>query len=115
MTPFAIVGARAEVAAGFLATFSADPGCQVSEVSRLLWTMIVLAALASIALVIRPRLNHAAILCAADLVWLWIDMEGPVLISRGTHGIHLADVPVLVTTPALLICAVQLLLRRQAH
>jgi len=89
-----------------------DPTCDKSEVSRLLWTMITLAAAAGLMTVVRPRWAAVAALVAADLVWVWIDMEGPVLLAVGSHGLHLADVPVVVTLPAVIIAAARLWLRR---
>lgn len=92
----------------------ADPGCQVSEVTRLLWTVIVLATAAGLFVAARPTWHTVAALAAADLVWLWVDMEGPVLLSRGTHGLHLADVPVVISLPAVVIAAGRLLARRRS-
>lgn len=96
-----------------LLTSAADPSCQVSEVARLLWSMIALAVGAGVILVARPRWLGLAALVAADLLWVWIDMEGPTLVVRGGHGLHLADVPVLVTVPALALGTVRLWLRRR--
>ncbi len=93
---------------------AADPGCQASEVTRLLWTVIVLATAAGLFVAARPTWHTVATLAAADLVWLWIDMEGPVLLSRGTHGLHLADVPVVISLPALVIAAGRLLALRRS-
>lgn len=99
---------------GPLLASPADPSCQVSEVTRLLGTMIVVAAGAGLLTALRPEWRRVAALIAADVVWMWIDMEGPVLVSRGTHGIHLADVAVLATVPGILVAAVTLALRRRA-
>lgn len=92
----------------------ADPSCDKTEVARLLWTMISLAAGVGLMTIIRPRWRGIAALIAADLLWLWIDMEGPVLIARGSHGIHLADIPVVVTLPPIIIGAARLWLRSRA-
>jgi hypothetical protein len=90
----------------------ADPGCQVSEVHRLLGTVIVLAVLGSLAAILRPSWLYVAGLLAATVVWLWIDMEGAVLASAGSHGIHVADVPVLVALPSTALAAARLVVRR---
>lgn len=89
-----------------------DPTCDTSEVARLLWSVIGLAAGAALMTILRPGWVALVALVVADLWWLWIDMEGPVLVERGSHGVHLADVPVLVTLPALAIGAGRLWLRR---
>ncbi|MBA2560164.1 MAG: hypothetical protein H0V07_09815 [Propionibacteriales bacterium] len=112
MTVIAAIVTSIGVAVPSVTESTADPGCQVSEVARLLWTMIALAAAASVLLVVRPRWPHAAGLVAADLLWMWIDMEGPVLVSAGSHGIHLADVPVLLTVPALVMWGVRQFVQR---
>jgi hypothetical protein len=90
-----------------------DPGCQVSEVTRLLWTMVVLAAAAGVFVVMRASWYAVAGLAAGNLVWLWIDMEGPVLISRGTHGVHVADIPVLISFAAIVVAVVRLVTQRR--
>jgi hypothetical protein len=38
-------------------------------------------------------------------------MEGPVLLSGGTHGIHLADIPVLISLPAVVNAVARLVAR----
>jgi len=90
-----------------------DPGCQVSEVQRLLGTVIVTAVIASLATVLRPTWRHVVVLLGATAVWLWIDMEGAVLASAGSHGIHVADVPVLVTLPSTALAAARLVAQRR--
>ena len=95
-------------------TVDADPTCQVGEVTRLLWTVIVVAAAGGVLVVVRPSWGRVAALAAANLVWLWIDMEGPVLIARGTHGLHLADVPVAVSGVAVVIAIARLVVQRRA-
>lgn len=92
----------------------ADPSCQVSEVTRLLGTMIVLGAVGGLLTAWRPQWHRVAALIVADVVWMWIDMEGPVLVSRGTHGIHLADVAVIATLPGIAVAIVTLALRQRA-
>ena len=96
------------------ATVDADPTCQVGEVSRLLWTMIVVAAAVGVLVVVLPSWPWVAALAMANLVWLWVDMEGPVLMSRGTHGLHLADVPVVISGADAVIAAARLLAQRRA-
>jgi len=73
-----------------------DQTCNVSEVTRLLWTMITTAAVSAVVVVARPSWRRVCALVAAGAVWAWVDMEGPVLVSRGSHGLHLADVPVVI-------------------
>ncbi len=85
-----------------------DLTCNVSEVARLLWTMITTAAVAGVVVVARPSLRRTAGLVAAGIVWSWVDMEGPVLVSRGSHGLHLADVPVVLVWLAALAAAARL-------
>jgi hypothetical protein len=75
--------------------------------------MILLAGAAATFVIVRPSWNAVARLAAASLVWVWIDMEGPVLVSRGTHGIHLADIPVVITVPSLVVAAARLWWRRR--
>jgi hypothetical protein len=111
---FGVLDAWAATLASSSVMAETDPGCQVSEVSRLLWTVIVLATAAGLFVAARPTWHTVAALAAADLVWLWVDMEGPVLLSRGTHGLHLADVPVVISLPALAIGAGRLLARRRS-
>ena len=91
----------------------ADPSCQVSEVHRLLGTVIVIAVLGSLAAILRPTWLYVASLLGATVVWLWIDMEGAVLARAGSHGVHVADVPVLVTLPSMALAAARLLVRRR--
>lgn len=108
-----VLASLAPVATNVILTRSpADPGCQVSEVHRLLGTVIAIAVLGSLAAILRPTWRYVAALLAATVVWLWIDMEGAVLASAGSHGIHLADVPVLVTLPSAALSAARLLVRR---
>lgn len=90
----------------------ADPGCQVSEVARLLWSMIAAATLAGALAVRRPSWRAVGALLAGASAWMWVDMEGPTLVSWGTHGLHLADVPVLVAGAGAALAALRLLLRR---
>jgi len=90
---------------------SADPSCNVSEVARLLWTALVVAAVTGTIAVLRPTLRRVAVLASAALTWTWIDMEGPVLVSRGTHGLHLADLPVVVAFAAAGAAALRLAIR----
>lgn len=71
-----------------------DLTCNVTEVARLLWTMISTAAVSGLVVVARPSWRRTLGLVAAGAVWAWVDMEGPVLVSRGSRGLHLADVPV---------------------
>ena len=89
----------------------ADPSCNVSEVNRLLWTVLVVAAATGVTAVLRPTWRRVVALVASALTWAWIDMEGPVLVSRATHGLHLADVPVVVALAAAAAAAVRLVLR----
>lgn len=94
------------------ASSPADPSCNVSEVSRLLWTVVVVSAATGVIVALRPSWRRVAGLVAAALTWLWIDMEGPTLISRGTHGLHVADVPVLIALAAAGAATLRLVLRR---
>ena len=91
----------------------ADPSCNLSEVSRLLWVTIVVATAAGVITVLRPTWRRIAGLVAAALTWLWIDMEGQVLISRGTHGLHMADLPVVIAIAGAGAAVVRLVLRRR--
>jgi hypothetical protein len=93
----------------------ANPVCDVSELSRLLWTAIAVAGAAGLLGVVRPSWQWVAGLTGAGLVWLWIDMEGPVLVARGTHGVHLADIPVAITLAAAALAAARLLLWRRTR
>ena len=93
------------------ASSPADPSCNVSEVSRLLWTVIVVSAATGVIVALRPTWRRVAGLASAALTWAWIDMEGPTLISRGTHGLHVADVPVVVALAAAGAAALRLVLR----
>ncbi len=97
-----------------LVTIAADSACNSSELARLLWSMIAIATGAGLVVIVRPRWVGLAALVAADLLWVWIEMEGPTLVEMGSHGIHLADIPVLVTAPALVIAAGRLWLRRRS-
>jgi hypothetical protein len=92
----------------------ADPGCQVSEVARLLWTVVVMATAAGSVVAVRPSWLAVTGLLSANLVWLWVDMEGPVLVSRGTHGLHVADIPVAISAVAVAVAVVRLVVRRHA-
>jgi hypothetical protein len=109
-----VISACTSAIASSPAAADADPSCQLSEVTRLLWTVIAISAAAGTRVVLRPSWHAVAGLAAASLVWLWIDMEGPVLLRRGTHGIHLADVPVAISLLTILIAAARLLYRRRA-
>ncbi len=109
-----VLSACASALAASPATADADPTCQVGEVTRLLWTMIAVAAAVGVLVVVRPSWSRVAALAAGNLVWLWIDREGPVLISRGTHGLHLADVPVVVSGAAIVIAVARLVAQRRA-
>jgi hypothetical protein len=91
----------------------ADPSCQVSEVSRLLWTILLVAAVGGVIAVLRPSWRRVAILVVAALTWAWIDMEGPTLVKHGTHGLHLADLPVIVALAAACAAALRLVLLRR--
>lgn len=93
----------------------ADPGCNVSEVERLLWTVLVVAATAGVMTVLRPTWRRVAALCASAVTWAWIDMEGPVLVSRGAHGLHLADLPVVIALVTAAAAALRLLRRRRSR
>ncbi len=92
----------------------ADPSCNVSEVNRLLWTVTVGAAVMGVFAALWPTWRLVAGLVAAALTWVWVDMEGPTLISRGTHGLHLADVPVVITLALAGVAALRLVLRRRS-
>ena len=92
-----------------------DPSCNVSEVARLLWTVIVLAAVNGLLVVARPTWRRALSSAGAAAIWTWIDMEGPVLVARGSHGIHLADVPVALTLLAVTVAVLRLLTHRYRH
>ena len=89
----------------------ADPSCNVSEVNRLLWTVTVVAAVMGVVAALWPTWRLVAGLVAAALTWVWVDMEGPTLISRGTH---LADVPVFITLALAGVAALRLVLRRRS-
>jgi hypothetical protein len=91
----------------------ADPSCNLSEVNRLLWTVLVVAAAAGVVAVLRPTSRRVAALVAAALTWAWIDMEGPVLVTRGSHGLHFADLPVIVALAAGGAAALRLVRRRR--
>jgi hypothetical protein len=91
-----------------------DPTCNVSEVTRLLWTMIVVSSVAGLITVLRPSVRWVVGLVVAAPVWMWIDMEGPVLVSRGSHGLHVADVPVVIAFVAVVIAGARLWRRRSA-
>lgn len=90
-----------------------DPSCQVSEVSRLLWTALIVAAAAGVIAFLGPTWRRVAALVAAGLIWAWIDMEGPVLLTSGTHGLHQADIPVVVVLAAAGAATLRLVLRRR--
>lgn len=92
-----------------------DPSCQPSEVARLLWTMTAVASVVALLVVLRPSWNRVAGLAVGSVVWLWIDMEGPVLVSRGSHGVHLADLPVAIGLAATAVGAVRLLFRARSR
>lgn len=110
---FTVPASLGSIANVILTRSPADPGCQVSEVHRLLGTVIVIAVLGSLAAVLRPTWMYVAALLTTTVVWLWIDMEGAVLASVGSHGIHVADVPVLVTLPSTALAALRLVMRRR--
>ncbi|MBA2558374.1 MAG: hypothetical protein H0V07_00505 [Propionibacteriales bacterium] len=84
------------------------------DVDRLLGSVLALAVIAALWVIVRPTWLRVVCLVVADLWWVWIGMDGPTLVSRGTHGIHLGDVPVLVTLPAALTSALRLWLQRRA-
>ena len=92
----------------------ADPSCNVSEVNRLLWTVTVGAAVIGVVAALRPTWRRVAGLVVAALTWVWVDMEGPTLVSRGTHGLHLADVPVVIALALAGVAALRLVLRRRS-
>jgi hypothetical protein len=98
----------------YAAAAKADPSCHVGEVARLLWTVILVAMVAGAAVVLRPSIRRIGAFAAASVVWLWIDMEGPVLLSRGDHGLHLADVPVAIGLAAILVAGIRLLIRHRS-
>jgi hypothetical protein len=97
------------------ASSPADPSCNVSEVNRLLWTVTVGAAAIGVFAALRPTWRLVAGLVAAALTWIWVDMEGPTLISRGTHGLHLADLPVVIALALAGVAALRLVLRRRGR
>jgi hypothetical protein len=90
-----------------------DQSCQVSEVSRLLWTALVVAAATGVIAFLGPTWRRVAALVAAGLIWAWVDMEGPVLLTSGSHGLHQADLPVLVVLAAAGASTLRLVLRRR--
>ena len=92
-----------------------DQTCNVSEVTRLLWTMIATAAVLGLVAVARPGWHRTIGLVASiGAVWAWVDMVGARgLLSRGTHGLHLADVPVVVVWLAAAAAAGRLWQRRR--
>ena len=90
-----------------------DTTCNVSEVRRLLWSVLTLAVAAGGYSVARPNWRRAGGLAATAIVWLWIDMEGPVLVDLGgRHGVHFADLPVIVALLASGATAVRMMLQR---
>lgn len=90
-----------------------DPTCNVNEVSRLLWTVLAVVTVSGVAVAWRPTWRRVAGLAAFAVTWAWIDMEGPVLVSSGTHGIHVADLPVIAAVATGSVAAVRLALRRR--
>ena len=92
----------------------ADPSCNVSEVNRLLWTVTVAVAVTGVLAALRPTWRLVAGLVAAALIWAWVDMEGPTLVSRGTHGLHFADVPVVIALALAGVAVLRLVLRRRS-
>jgi hypothetical protein len=89
----------------------ADPSCNLSEVSRLLWTVTVGAAVTGVLAALWPTWRRVVGLVAAALTWAWVDMEGPTLVARGTHGVHFADVPVVIWFALAGVAALRLVLR----
>lgn len=75
--------------------------------------MIAIAGGAGVTVILRPGWLAVGGLMTAALWWLWVDMEGPTLVMSGSHGLHLADIPVLVAAAAAGVGALRLVLRRR--
>jgi len=77
-------------------------------------SMIVVSVGVGLVTVLRPSWRSTSGLLASAVVWTWIDMEGPVLVGRDGHGLHLADVPVVLAVLAVGVAGGRLLWRQRA-
>ncbi len=83
-----------------------------ADVVRLLVTMVIVATGAGIAVIARPSWRAVGLLVLATVWWLWIGVDGPVLVSRGSHGLHLGDAVALIGALGAGAGALRLVLRR---
>jgi uncharacterized membrane protein YccC len=80
----------------------------------LLWAVTAVACAAGTLAVVRPSWPWVFGLTTASVVWAAMGLGGPVLVSRGSHGVHVADLPIAVAIAAAVVVAFRLW-RRRSH